>query len=103
MGDRSTTSLLGRLEALFKKYDDVPREVVVKEDILREGITPSRAALAHDPRHETYQLFSWDHSRPEEMEEQTAAISLPDILVLEGGQYSLRPVRLRPRIKEMSA
>ena len=103
MGDRSTTSLLGRLEALFKKYDDVPREVVVKEDILREGITPSRAALAHDPRHETYQLFSWDHSRPEEMEEQTAAISLPDILVLEGGQYSLRPVWLRPRIKEMSA
>lgn len=96
------TARMEHLETLFQRYADVPREVVVKEDVLREGLAFSRAALAHDPRRETYQLFSWDQSRPEEMEDQSAAVSLPDVLVLEGGPYGLRPVRVRPRIRVKS-
>lgn len=96
----STATRMDHLEALFKKYSDVPREVVVKEDMLREGFLFTEAALKFDPKRKTYHLFSWDQSTTEEIEtmDAKAPVKLPDTIDLEGGPYGLRRMRMRPRI-----
>ena len=90
------------LEALFKKYADVPMEVVVKCELIRNGFCFTRAALDLDPRHKDYQLFSWDKSSVEDMEDQQAPVKLPDCIELKGGPYNLRRIRMRPIIDMQS-
>ena len=55
------------IETYAKKYSDVPREVILKEDLLRQGLDLSPAALAaaKNSRPQAYFLFSYnmsDHS-----------------------------------------
>ena len=89
-----------QLERLFKKYSDVPKEVVVKEDMLREGFHFTAAALNFDPKRKTYHLFSWDQSTIEEIGtiDSKAPVKLPDTIDVDGGIYGLRRIRMRPRI-----
>ena len=97
----SRLTRLDHLEGLFKKYSDVPREVIVKEDMLREGFHFTEAALNFDPKRKTYHLFSWDQSTIEEIGtvDSKAPVKLPDIIDVEGGIYGLRRMRMRPRIR----
>ena len=96
----SRVTRMDYLEGLFKKYSDVPREVIVKEDMLREGFHFTEAALNFDPKRKTYQLFSWDQSTIEEIGtmDSKAPVKLPDIIDIDGGIYGLRRMRMRPRI-----
>lgn len=86
------------LEDLFKKYPDVPKEVVVKSDFIRNGYCFTKAAIDFDPRHKDYQLFSQDKSKVEEMEDPLAPLKLPDAMYMRGGPYNVRRIRTRPII-----
>lgn len=90
------------LESYFKKYPDVPREVIVKEELLREGFSVTKAAqeLAH--RTKAYQLFSWDRSKVEELEDPSVTVKFPHDLYLTGGIYSLQQTRIRVRTAKES-
>ena len=63
----SSPSRLGHLEALFKGYADLPREAIVKEDILCEGLAAAPGVQA----------------------------DLPRVVLLEGGPYALRRTIVR--------
>ena len=91
-------SRIDHLEGLFKTYSDVPREVVVKEDVLREGfaLLPGAVEACKGEKRKTYQLFSWDFSEVEQTED--FSVMLPDVLELKGGRYGLRRTRVRPRL-----
>ena len=95
-------SRFDHLEDLFKKYPDVPHEVVVKEDLLREGLMfqPQAVQFCKGVRRKTYQLFSWDFSEVEQTED--LSVLLPDILQIEGGLYRLRKMNIRPRLNVKS-
>ena len=90
------------LEAYFKKYPDVPKEVIIKEDVLREGITLTREALdvAKDYRTKEYAgaIFSWDFIKGNEVD-KNMFLQVPERLDLTGGVYSLRGrVRILTRL-----
>ncbi len=89
------------LESLFKRFPDVPREVVVKEDILRYGQAFGEAALkvGEQYRTKTYGgwLFSFDRVTPDQAK-QGEVFRVPDYLELKGGLYNLRG-RLRVRCR----
>lgn len=89
----TATRKLGFLEAMFQRYSDVPREVVVKEDVLREGVVfaPEAAVGRH-----TYQLFSWERNLEADVEPLSVAV--PNFIELSGGIYGLRRIRVRPRL-----
>jgi len=88
------------LEGLFKKYRDVPKEVIVKEDLLRVGFHLSRKTIdscAGEMR-KVYQLFSWDFTKVEKMGGKDVSVLFPDTIEIIGGIYQLRRIVVRPRI-----
>jgi hypothetical protein len=88
----------GELESFFKKYPDVPKEVIVKEDLLRHGLRFSKAALerAQVGRPRSYYIFSYDRTPLEEMKHEESR-KAPDELRLEGGTYGLRKTLVSAR------
>ena len=50
------------IETFSRKYPDVPKEVILKEDLLRQGLCFSPAALARakNSRPQAYFLFSYN-------------------------------------------
>src|SRR6184192_1536759 len=50
------------LESYYKAYPDLPREVVLKHDLLRDGhwFTDAALELASDALVKSYRLFSYD-------------------------------------------
>lgn len=79
------------LEEYFTHFSDMPREVIVKEDVLRLGVRFSQAALDLTPgcRVKSYRLFSYDSVKIDDMKRQEAS-SVPEDMKLFGGPYGLR-------------
>lgn len=92
------TRKLDYLEDMFQRYPDVPKEVIVKEDVLREGVVFSPEAAVG--RH-TYQLFSWE--RQGQGPTEALAIKVPNFVEVSGGIYGLRRIRVRGRLTAHSA
>lgn len=93
-------SIVGKqdfLEGMFRRYADVPREVVLKEDVLREGVVFSPEAAVG--RH-TYQLFSWE--RQGQGPTEALSIKVPNFIEVSGGIYGLRRTRVRARLTSRS-
>jgi len=93
----TTQSKVSFLEGMFQRYPDVPREVIVKEDLLREGVVFSPEAAVG--RH-TYQLFSWERQQTEATE--AVSIRVPNFIEISGGLYNLRRTRVRARLTDRS-
>lgn len=94
------------LETYFKKYSDVPREVILKEDMLRLGMwftdAAQKAAEGTRTKDYTCSVFSWDAISNEQMS-KTIFNSIPERLDLRGGPYGLRGrVRVQPRLNNNS-
>ncbi|TAN24089.1 MAG: radical SAM protein [Acidobacteria bacterium] len=89
------------VEAAAAAHPTLPREAVVKEDILRTGIAFSPAALklAAQFKAKAYFIFSFDLVPLNEMEQQEHW-SAPEEIWLEAGPWNFRPtiisVRLNP-------
>src|SRR5215831_15443887 len=82
------------LEAQFAAHHTLPREAVLKADLLRTGIrfeddalisvaTESGAAREHQPK--SYFIFSFDMVRQKELDE-TQKWHAPEEIALSGGQ-----------------
>jgi hypothetical protein len=87
------------LESFFERYPDVPREVIVKEDVLRYGVRFSHEALerASEGRRRSYYIFSYDKTESTEQKQQES-LKAPDEFRVEGGQYELRKTNIRATI-----
>ena len=99
-------SLRNQLEQLFGKYPDIPREVIVKEDMLRLGQAFTEAALQAGEGYRTKQyggyVFSFDLATHEQLRLGERS-RVPEFLELKGGPYGLRGrLRVRCRINPMS-
>jgi hypothetical protein len=79
-----------------KKYPDVPLEVILKEDVLRLGLTFSRAALeyARGCRTQAYFLFSYNRSSFQELGHDVSFGAPEDIQVI-GGPLGLKRLSVR--------
>src|SRR4030067_3707364 len=80
------------LEKYFERYPDVPKEVIIKEDILRLGVHFTDAALEESSKFTTksYYLFSYDQTDVEEMKRQEF-LKAPEEFKFKDGPYHLQP------------
>ncbi|GAB3960190.1 hypothetical protein GCM10027614_81400 [Micromonospora vulcania] len=81
------------VEDLMSRLPQVPREAVIKEDLLRGGLAFDDAALTDnengDIKPKSYFIFSFDHRTLPEL--GTAALRRPpEEIVLTGGPHGLR-------------
>ncbi|GAB2826442.1 radical SAM protein [Streptomyces daliensis] len=89
------------VEDLMDRFPHVPREAVLKEDLLRGGIAFDDSALSDgddgDVKPKSYFIFSFDHRTLPEL--GTAALRRPpEEIVLTGGPYGLRRTVVSVRV-----
>ncbi len=95
------TPTILELERLFDKFPDMPKEAVVKQDLLRQGIGFAEDALriASGYKPKDYFIFSFDLVPLRAMQEHEAWRS-PEEIRMTGGRWNLRPtitsVRVNP-------
>ena len=81
------------VEDLMARFPHVPREAVIKEDLLRGGLAFDDSALTDnengDVKPKSYFIFSFDHRTLPELGE-AALRRPPEEIVLLGGPYDLR-------------
>ncbi|MBI2919317.1 MAG: radical SAM protein [Chloroflexi bacterium] len=87
---------LREIEAYFQKYPNVPREIIVKADLLNLGHSFSDAALeaASGALVKSYRLFSYDLMTMAQMERREFA-KVPEWFTIFQGDYGLRPVTVQ--------
>lgn len=80
------------LAAYFEKYKAVNKEVIVKEDLLRLGVSFTPRALEESAKFATksYYLFSYDAMDVDDMKKQEF-MKAPECFKFKGGPYELRP------------
>jgi hypothetical protein len=80
------------LDKYFTKYPAVPKEVIIKEDILRLGVHFTDVALEESAKFTTksYYLFSYDQTDVEDMKRQEF-LKAPEEFKFSGGPYGLKP------------
>ena len=81
------------VESLMARYPHIPREAVLKEDLLRSGIAFDDGALTDnldgEVKPKSYFIFSFDHGTLPELGE-AALRRPPEEIILTGGPYDLR-------------
>lgn len=93
---------LALVESLVARFPHLPKEAIVKDDLLRTGVRFDRSAARDEAtqKPKSYFIFSFDLSTLEEMPEETAHRP-PEEIALEGGPWGFRrtvvSVRLNPR------
>jgi hypothetical protein len=114
----TTIRRIDELEAQFARHPTLPREAVLKADLLRSGIafdpgalvrTPDDSgALAHEHGHEqrehqpkSYFIFSFDMVRQKELDE-TQKWHAPEEIALSGGPWGLRRTVVSTRLNPAS-
>jgi hypothetical protein len=101
---------IDELEAQFARHETLPREAVLKADLLRTGISfapealvpqvlPDGAASEQEHQPKSYFIFSFDMVRQKQLDE-TQKWHAPEEVALTGGPHGLRrtivSVRLNP-------
>jgi hypothetical protein len=94
---------LNELEGYFKKYSDLPREVVLKHDLLRDGhwFTDAALELTSDALVKSYRLFSYDLMPMKDMKRKEHR-KIAEWFMMRGGQYGLRPVTVQTTLNSNS-
>ncbi|MDP2954721.1 MAG: hypothetical protein Q8O76_15565, partial [Chloroflexota bacterium] len=84
------------IEAYFKKYPDMHREVVIKEDILTQGVWFTKAGLklTEGSEPDSRWLFSYDLVKMEDTDKEVTGHA-PSGMTFKGGLYKLRPTDVR--------
>src|SRR5512146_3138224 len=99
------------LEGQFARHETLPREAVLKADLLRTGISFDEGALilpAGDGEHPTrehqpksYFIFSFDMVRQKQLDE-TQKWHAPEEIALTGGRWNLRRTIVSTRLNPSS-
>jgi hypothetical protein len=99
---RSRTQLV---ESLMERFPSVPREAVLKEDLLRTGIAFSGSALSENldgaVKPKSYFIFSFDQQPLAELGE-AGVRRPPEEIALTGGPYELRRTIVSVRVNPAS-
>jgi hypothetical protein len=92
-------SHLSEIETLAERNSDIPIEVIVKEDLLRRGISwsPEALAVAAEYKQKAYFIFSFDMVPISGMENKEN-LKAPEEVRLTGGPYNFRPVVVSVRL-----
>lgn len=79
-----------------RQYPEIPREVILKEDLLRLGMSFSDAAMeaARGCRTQAYYLFSYNISGHHDMKEGMSTAA-PEDIVFRGGPHGLARTSVR--------
>jgi hypothetical protein len=104
VSELATTARTTLVESLMERYPHVPREAVLKEDLLRTGMAFDTSALSDnldgEVKPKSYFIFSFDQRPLAELGE-AARRRPPEELALTGGPFALRrtivSVRVNPR------
>jgi hypothetical protein len=95
------TSRTQLVESLMERFPHVPREAVLKEDLLRTGIAFDESALSDnldgDVKPKSYFIFSFDQKPLTELGE-AARRRPPEEIALTGGRYGLRRTIVSVRV-----
>jgi hypothetical protein len=95
----------GLVEDLMTRFPSVPREAVLKEDLLRTGIAFDPDALTEnldgEVKPKSYFIFSFDQRPLTELGE-AAVRRPPEELALTGGPYGLRRTIVSVRVNPVS-
>ena len=85
------------LESYFVEFPDVPREAIIKNDMLRLGLKFSKSALDRTGgcRVKSYRLFTYDKVGYDQLGDEP--FKAPEDLDIEGGPYGLRKTRFQVR------
>ncbi len=93
------------IEDLMGRFPHIPREAVIKEDLLRGGMAFDESALTDNENGEvkpkSYFIFSFDHRTLPELGE-AALRRPPEEVVLTGGPYDLRRTVVSVRVNPSS-
>ena len=93
------------IEDLMGRFPHIPREAVIKEDLLRGGLAFDDSALTDnengDVKPKSYFIFSFDHRTLPELGE-AALRRPPEEIVLTGGPYGLRRTVVSVRVNPSS-
>jgi hypothetical protein len=94
---------LNELESYYKAYPDLPREVVLKHDLLRDGhwFTDAALELASDALVKSYRLFSYDLMPMKDMQRKEHR-KITEWFMMRGGPYGLRPVTVQTTLNSKS-
>jgi hypothetical protein len=99
---KNKSAAFDNLLGCFSNYSTLPKEAVLKQDILRLGIWFSESSLKQGTDYKTkdYFIFSFDLADFEEFK-QGEQWKAPDEIRLSGGDWDLKPtvvsVRLNPK------
>ncbi len=95
--------VLGEVERLSTMFPDLPIEAIIKQDILRVGLSFSQDALrvASGYKPKDYFIFSFDYVRLEDMKEHEA-YRAPEEIKMTDGPYKLRPTITSVRVAPSS-
>src|SRR6266545_3405210 len=89
------------VEDLMARFPHIPREAVLKEDLLRSGIAFDASALSDnlegDVKPKSYFIFSFDQKPLTELGE-AALRRPPEEIALTGGPYELRRTIVSVRV-----
>ena len=99
----TSQTVIAELERMFELFPDMPKEAIIKQDILRQGIAFTEAALqvASGYKPKDYFIFSFDLVPLKEMQEFEAYRS-PEEIRMTGGVYGLQPTIVSVRVNPES-
>jgi len=91
--------MLSKIETLAELNPDIPFEVIVKEDLLRQGMAwaPEALEIAANFKLKAYFIFSFDMIPISEMGHKEN-LRAPEEVRLTGGPYNFRPVIVSVRL-----
>src|SRR5262245_3863173 len=99
----TTGRKLDELENYFQSYRDLPREIVLKHDLLRVGhwFTDVALELASQALVKSYRLFSYDLMPMKDMKRKEHR-KIPEWFTIRRGMYGLRPVSIQTTLDASS-
>src|SRR6266540_4973509 len=103
ISEMTSSRTLRELENYFSSYGDLPREIILKHDLLRVGhwFTDAALELASQALVKSYRLFSYDLMPMKDMKRKEHR-KITEWFTLRGGQYGLRPVTVQTTLNSNS-
>src|SRR4030067_3756397 len=103
VSEATSSRTLDELESYFAGYGDLPREIILKHDLLRVGhwFTDAALELAADALVKSYRLFSYDLMPMKDMKRKEHR-KITEWFMMRGGPYGLRPVTVQTTLNSNS-
>jgi len=96
--NKQQKSTLSLLEAMERKYRQIPMEAILKQDVLRLGInfTTESISISQEYKPKDYFIFSFDHIPLAEMKKGEDK-KAPEEIRISGGHFQLQPTVISTR------